>query len=81
MGLGYSPSWNQDGEARMFKLSPRAAQWASSILVVVVAAMAGQFAAHGMNLVQWLGAALAVLGSITLAVLLRVWPASETARR
>jgi len=63
----------------MFTLSPRAAQLASSVLVIVVSALAGQFAAHGMNAVQWLGAALAVLGSITLAVLLRVWPA-ETER-
>jgi len=50
-------------------------QWASAILVVVISGLAGQFAAHGMNTVQWLGAALAVLGSITLAVLVRVWPA------
>ncbi|MGE5502386.1 MAG: hypothetical protein ACM3W4_10720 [Ignavibacteriales bacterium] len=49
-------------------------QWASAILVVVISGLAGQFAAHGMNAVQWLGAALAVLGSITLAVLVRVWP-------
>lgn len=65
----------------MFKLSPRAAQMASSILVIVVSALAGQFAAHGMNTVQWLGAALAVLGSITLAVLLRVWPEEAPAKR
>lgn len=49
-------------------------QWASAILVIVISGLAGQFAAHGMNAVQWLGAALAVLGSITLAVLVRVWP-------
>ena len=54
-------------------------QWGSAILVVVISGLAGQFAAHGMNTVQWLGAALAVLGSITLAVLVRVWP-PEAAR-
>ena len=57
-----------------------AANWASAILVVIVSALAGQLAAHGMNAVQWLGAALAVLGSITLAVMVRVWPAPAPAR-
>ena len=64
----------------MFNLSPRAAQLAASVLVIIVSVMAGQFAAEGMNAVQWLGAALAVLGSITLAVLLRVWPAEAPQR-
>jgi hypothetical protein len=49
-------------------------RWASAILVVLISGLAGQLAAHGMNTVQWLGAALAVLGSVTLAVLVRVWP-------
>jgi len=57
-----------------------AANWASAILVVIVSGLAGQLAAHGMNAVQWLGAALAVLGSITLAVMIRVWPVQATAR-
>lgn len=57
-----------------------AANWASAILVVIVSGLAGQLAAHGMNTVQWLGAALAVLGSITLAVLVRVWPDGATVR-
>lgn len=56
-------------------------RWASAILVVVISGLAGQLAAHGMNAVQWLGAALAVLGSITLAVLVRVWPAEAAAVR
>ncbi|HEX6860970.1 MAG TPA: hypothetical protein VF138_12325 [Caulobacteraceae bacterium] len=67
----------------MLKLlrSPQAAQWGSTLLVLLVSGMAGQFAAHGMNRVQWLGAALAVLGSITLAVMVRVWPAQAAAPR
>jgi hypothetical protein len=56
-------------------------RWASAILVVVISGLAGQLAAHGMNAVQWLGAALAVLGSITLAVMVRVWPAEAAAVR
>jgi hypothetical protein len=65
----------------MFKRlrTQEAAQWASTILVVLISGLAGQFAAHGMNKVQWLGAALAVLGSITLAVMVRVWPAQAPA--
>ena len=55
--------------------SQDAAKLASAILVILVSGLAGQFAAQGMNAVQWLGAVLAVLGSVTLAVIVRVWPA------
>jgi hypothetical protein len=41
----------------------------------MVSALVGRMAAEGMNTVQWLGAAVAVLGSITVAVAVRVWPA------
>lgn len=66
----------------MFKRlrSEESIHWATAILVVIVAGLAGQCAAHGMNTVQWLGAALAVLGSITLAVMVRVWPAAARSR-
>ena len=59
--------------------SEEAAKIASVILVILTSGLAGQFAAHGMNLVQWLGAILAVLGSVTLAVMIRVWPAPARA--
>ena len=55
--------------------SQDAAKLASAILVILVSGLAGQFAAQGMNAIQWLGAILAVLGSVTLAVMIRVWPA------
>ena len=66
----------------MFSLlrSEEAARWATAILVVIVSGMAGQAAAHGMSGVQWLGAALAVSGSVSLAVMVRVWPAPATTR-
>lgn len=60
--------------------SQDAAKLASAILVILVSGLAGQFAAQGMNAVQWLGAVLAVLGSVTLAVILRVWPAPAPSR-
>ena len=67
----------------MFKSMRRGefAEWATGILVVVIAGAVGQFAAQGMNSLQWAGAALAVIGSITLAVMIRVWPAPAPAQQ
>lgn len=59
--------------------SEEAAKLASVALVILTSGLAGQFAAHGMNLIQWLGAILAVLGSVTLAVMIRVWPSPARA--
>ncbi|HEY0438071.1 MAG TPA: hypothetical protein VGC92_15635 [Phenylobacterium sp.] len=53
---------------------------ASVGLVVVCGALTGHFASVGMNVVQWAGAATAVLGSISLAVTLRVWPEGARAK-
>lgn len=50
------------------------AEWGSAALVFAVSAAVGRFAAQGMNTVQWFGALVAVLGSITVAVAVRVWP-------
>lgn len=51
------------------------AQWGSALLVAVCGAAAGHYAAAGMSAVQWAGALAAVLGAVTLAVCVRVWPA------
>lgn len=48
--------------------------WGSAGLVFLSGAMTGHYAAIGMNAVQWAGAAAAVLGSVTVAVAVRVWP-------
>lgn len=53
------------------------ALWASAAQVFIVSLLAGRYAAEGMNLVQTLGAATAVLGSITVAVAVRVWTPKE----
>jgi hypothetical protein len=50
------------------------AEWGSAALVFLVSATVGRFAADGMNSLQWFGALVAVLGSITVAVAVRVWP-------
>jgi hypothetical protein len=49
-------------------------EYGSAGLVLLSGAMAGHYAAMGMSLVQWAGAAVAVLGSVTVAVAVRVWP-------
>lgn len=63
----------------MFKLlsSKEFAEWGSAFLVFVCGAMAGHHAQLGMSLLQWAGAVVAVLGSVTLAVAVRVWPEHE----
>jgi len=63
----------------MFKLpsSRDVALWGSASLVFLVSMIAGHYAAQGMNLIQWLGAATSVLGSITIAVAVRVWDPEE----
>jgi hypothetical protein len=48
--------------------------WGSAGLVFLSGAMTGHFAAIGMNAVQWAGAGAAILGSVTVAVAVRVWP-------
>lgn len=55
-------------------------EWSSASLVFLSGAMSGHFAATGMNAVQWAGAAAAVLGSVTVAVAVRVWPPKTTAQ-
>ena len=55
-------------------------EWASAGLVLLSGATAGHYAAMGMNTVQWAGAAAAVLGSVTVAVAVRVWPAQVKAK-
>ena len=54
-------------------------EWSTAGLVLLSGATAGHFAAVGMNTVQWAGAAMAVLGSVTVAVAVRVWPAPRKA--
>jgi len=48
--------------------------WGSACLVFLSGAMTGHYAAIGMNAIQWSGALAAVLGSVTVAVAVRVWP-------
>jgi hypothetical protein len=54
------------------------AELATGALVFVCGVSAGHFAQQGMNELQWAGAAAAVLGSITVAVAVRVWPLPRT---
>lgn len=54
--------------------SPFAARWASTSLVFTVSCLTGHYASLGMTPTQWLGAAVAVLGSVTIAVAVRLEP-------
>jgi hypothetical protein len=56
------------------------AEWGTTLLVIASGAMAGHYAALGMSTLQWAGAVAAVLGSVTLAVAVRVWPAPMKAK-
>ncbi|MBX3483442.1 hypothetical protein [Phenylobacterium sp.] len=53
--------------------------WATACLVFLSGAMTGHHAAMGMNAVQWMGAVTAVLGSVAVAVAVRVWPPAAEA--
>lgn len=50
----------------------------TAALVFLSGAMTGHYAAIGMTPVQWMGAIVAILGSITAAVAVRVWPPEPT---
>ena len=65
----------------MLKLlsSTSVAQYGSGGLVFVTAAIVGHQAAVGMNGVQWTGAVVSVLGSISVAVMVYVWPEKQKA--
>ena len=54
-------------------------EYGSAALVFVSAAVVGHEAAQGMTQTQWLGAVAAVLGSISVAVMVHVWPAKSKA--
>jgi hypothetical protein len=58
------------------------AEWGSAGMVFVSGGMAGHYASLGMSPVQWAGAAAAVLGSVSVAVAVRVWraPAKASAK-
>lgn len=61
--------------------SQEGAEWATVLLVIVSGASAGHYAAIGMTPIQVMGAVTAVLGSVTAAVAVRVWPAPRRVRQ
>jgi chromate transport protein ChrA len=66
----------------MFKLirSSDFALGASAAAIVVVSGLVGQYAARGMSGQQWFYGLTAIAGAITLAVILRCWPAPQRAK-
>jgi len=65
----------------MFNLFRNAtvAECGSTALVFFTAAVVGHEAAVGMNVTQWTGAVVSVMGSITLAMIVHCWPAKSKA--
>jgi len=59
-----------------FLKSPDVALGASAGLIVIIAGLVGQYAARGMTAGQWIAGLTAIAGAITLAVILRCWPAT-----
>lgn len=55
-------------------------EWGSAAMVFISGGLAGHYASLGMSQTQWAGAAAAVLGSVTLAVAVRVWPKAVKAK-
>jgi uncharacterized membrane protein YfcA len=51
----------------------------ATLLVTVVGAVVGAYAAKGMSPTQWAGAVVAVLASIAVAVIVHRWPAKSRA--
>jgi hypothetical protein len=56
------------------------AEWSSAGMVFIAGGMAGHYASLGMSPMQWAGAAAAVLGSVSVAVAVRVWQAPVKAK-
>jgi hypothetical protein len=56
-------------------------EWGSALMVFASGGLAGHYASLGMTPIQWAGAAAAVLGSVTVAVAVRVWPAPVKVRQ
>ena len=56
------------------------AEYGSAALVFVTAAIVGHEAAAGMSQNQWLAASVSVLGSISVAVMVHMWPAKTKAK-
>lgn len=53
------------------------ARWLSGATVFLVAWIIGSKAADGLSALQWLGATVALAGSIAWAVIEQVWPAHQ----
>jgi len=63
-----------------FLSSARAAQLGSAVLVVIASWIVGRYASEGLTPVQWACGVFAILGSISVAVMVRIWPAPDRAR-
>ena len=63
-----------------FLLSARAAELGSALLVIVASWIVGRYAAEGMTSNQWACGIFAILGSISVAVMVRMRPSEQKVR-
>jgi hypothetical protein len=66
----------------MLKLlsSPRFAEIGSALLVVIASWIVGRYAAQGLSPIQWACGIFAIMGSISVAIMVRLWPAPVRVR-
>jgi hypothetical protein len=57
-----------------FLRSPWVAECAAAALVFITAAVVGRQAAQGLTTQGWISAGVAIIGSITVAVMVHCWP-------
>ena len=70
-----------DGRGATFMITRKdLAEWSSAGMVFVSGGLAGHYASLGMSPAQWVGAIAAVLGSVTVAVAVRVWQTPAKAK-
>lgn len=55
-------------------------EYGTAALVFASSGLMGHYVADGMTVIQWAGAVSAVLGSLTLAVAVRVWGPEKAAQ-
>ena len=59
--------------------TPRTAELGSALLVILSSWIVGRYAAEGLSPNQWACGIFAIMGSISVAVMVRVWPAPQRA--
>jgi lipopolysaccharide export LptBFGC system permease protein LptF len=52
----------------------------SAAFVYIVGSIVGAYAAQGLSPLQWVWAAVSILGAVSIAVMVRMWPVKAKAK-